>query len=128
MAPRSASSASSSISSKSYCSSLSSRKSPSNQNLRDQIKAVIEQDLLAHHELSAHEVPGGLRERYISGHYRKPHKNFSSYLGSIFQIHNESLNIWTAIIRFLALGDDSIPMPVLSLNSLQSCKQALAFC
>ena len=57
-------------------------------------------ELIVHHELSALEVPGGIREKYIKGHYREPHQKFTSYLGSIFEVHNESLNIWTAILRY----------------------------
>ena len=74
-----------------------------NRKITQHLKNVFEQsprDLLVHHELSVNEMPGGLREAYIRGHYREPHQKFTSYLGSIFEIHNESLNIWTAILRY----------------------------
>ena len=74
-----------------------------NRKITQHLKNVLEQsprDLLVHHELSVNEMPGGLREAYIRGHYREPHQKFTSYLGSIFEIHNESLNIWTAILRY----------------------------
>ncbi|XP_063724933.1 membrane progestin receptor alpha-like [Symsagittifera roscoffensis] len=77
-----------------------------NRKITQHLKNVLEQsprDLLVHHELSVNEMPGGLREAYIRGHYREPHQKFTSYLGSIFEIHNESLNIWTAILSVVCI-------------------------
>ncbi|XP_075256194.1 membrane progestin receptor alpha-like [Convolutriloba macropyga] len=71
--------------------------------LKNRKLALLERDLLVHHDLSVEDMPGGLRERYIAGHYREPHQKFSSYLGSIFEIHNESLNIWTAILSVICI-------------------------
>ncbi|XP_071356861.1 progestin and adipoQ receptor family member VII, a [Trachinotus anak] len=47
------------------------------------------------------EVPYYFRECYISTGYRPLNQNWRYYLLSLFQRHNETLNIWTHLLAFL---------------------------
>ncbi|XP_076027655.1 progestin and adipoQ receptor family member VII, a [Genypterus blacodes] len=49
------------------------------------------------------EVPHCFRERFISTGYRPLHQNWRYYFLSLFQRHNETLNIWTHLLGFLIL-------------------------
>lgn len=81
----------------------------------------------------ATEVPHYFRERYISTGYRPLHRTWRYYLLSVFERHNETVNIWTHLLAFLVflwkllqlsasvdlLGDPhSWPLLVLVLSSL----------
>ncbi|XP_038057730.1 membrane progestin receptor beta-like [Patiria miniata] len=52
--------------------------------------------------LRAEEVPLQFREPYVEIGYRKPYQPFTFYLKSFFQIHNETLNVWTHAIACVA--------------------------
>jgi len=52
--------------------------------------------------LRAEEVPLQFREPYVEIGYRKPYQPFTFYLKSFFQIHNESLNVWTHAVACVA--------------------------
>ncbi|XP_023121361.1 progestin and adipoQ receptor family member VII, a [Amphiprion ocellaris] len=47
------------------------------------------------------EVPYYFRERYVCTGYRPLNQNWRYYLLSMFQRHNETLNIWTHLLAFL---------------------------
>ncbi|XP_056256249.1 progestin and adipoQ receptor family member VII, a [Seriola aureovittata] len=47
------------------------------------------------------EVPSYFRERYVCTGYRPLNQNWRYYLLSLFQRHNETLNIWTHLLAFL---------------------------
>ncbi|KAF7651341.1 hypothetical protein LDENG_00112100 [Lucifuga dentata] len=47
------------------------------------------------------EVPHCFRERHICTGYRLPHQNWRYYFLSLFQRHNETINIWTHLLGFL---------------------------
>ncbi|XP_071393575.1 progestin and adipoQ receptor family member VII, a isoform X1 [Centroberyx affinis] len=49
------------------------------------------------------EVPCYFRERYVHAGYRPLHQNWRYYFLSLFQRHNETLNIWTHLLGFLAI-------------------------
>ncbi|XP_071807342.1 membrane progestin receptor beta-like [Asterias amurensis] len=53
--------------------------------------------------LRAEEVPLQFREPYVEVGYRKPYQPLTFYLKSFFQIHNESLNVWTHAIACIAI-------------------------
>lgn len=48
--------------------------------------------------VSASYVPTLFREPYILTGYRPVHQNWYCYLLSLFQIHNESVNVWTHLL------------------------------
>lgn len=52
--------------------------------------------------VSAAEVPHYFRERYVLGGYRPLHRSWGYYLRSLFQRHNETVNVWTHLLAFLA--------------------------
>nr|XP_046274505.1 membrane progestin receptor alpha-B-like [Scatophagus argus] len=47
------------------------------------------------------EVPYYFRERYICTGYRPLHQNWQYYFLSLFQRHNETINVWTHLLAFL---------------------------
>lgn len=47
------------------------------------------------------EVPHYFRERHICTGYRPLHQNWRYYYLSLFQRHNETINIWTHLLGFL---------------------------
>ncbi|XP_067467644.1 progestin and adipoQ receptor family member VII, a [Thunnus thynnus] len=47
------------------------------------------------------DVPYYFRERYVCTGYRPLHQNWRYYLLSLFQRHNETINIWTHLLAFL---------------------------
>lgn len=47
------------------------------------------------------EVPSFFRERYVSTGYRPLDQNWRYYFLSLFQRHNETINIWTHLLAFL---------------------------
>lgn len=49
------------------------------------------------------EVPDCIRERHISSGYRQLHQTWRYYFLSLFQRHNETLNVWTHLLAFLIL-------------------------
>ncbi|KAM9340587.1 membrane progestin receptor alpha-B-like [Symphorus nematophorus] len=49
------------------------------------------------------EVPHYFRERYICTGYRPLHQNWRYYFLSLFQRHNETINVWTHLLAFLIL-------------------------
>lgn len=49
----------------------------------------------------ATEVPHYFRERYVLTGYRPLHQDWSFYFCSLFQRHNETINIWTHLLAFL---------------------------
>ena len=49
------------------------------------------------------EVPPYFRERYVCTGYRPLHQNWRYYFLSLFQRHNETVNIWTHLLAFLVL-------------------------
>ncbi|XP_061521536.1 progestin and adipoQ receptor family member VII, a [Phycodurus eques] len=49
------------------------------------------------------EVPHFFRERYVRAGYRPLHRNWRYYFLSAFRRHNETVNIWTHLLAFLAL-------------------------
>lgn len=49
------------------------------------------------------DVPAYIRERHISSGYRQVHQNWRYYFLSLFQRHNETLNVWTHLVAFLIL-------------------------
>ncbi|XP_056154311.1 progestin and adipoQ receptor family member VII, a [Lampris incognitus] len=50
-----------------------------------------------------HEVPYYFRERYIHSGYRPLHQNWRYYFLSLFQRHNETINIWTHLLGLLVV-------------------------
>ncbi|KAM9419318.1 membrane progestin receptor alpha-B-like isoform 2-T2 [Salvelinus alpinus] len=79
------------------------------------------------------EVPGFFRERYIHAGYRPLHQGWRYYFLSLFQRHNETINVWThllgsvlVLVKFLQLAEtvDFIhdahawPLLILLLSSL----------
>ena len=54
---------------------------------------------LHHHTFCSHkEVPVIFREPYIHTGYRPPGRNWWYYIGSLFQLHNETINIWSHLL------------------------------
>ncbi|KAM3858103.1 progestin and adipoQ receptor family member VII, a [Diretmus argenteus] len=53
--------------------------------------------------LRDHEVPRYFRERYIHSGYRPLHQSWRYYFLSLFQRHNETVNIWTHLLGFLVV-------------------------
>ncbi|XP_030003657.1 progestin and adipoQ receptor family member VII, a [Sphaeramia orbicularis] len=49
------------------------------------------------------DVPESFRERYICMGYRPTDQNWRYYFLSLFQRHNETINIWTHLLAFLIL-------------------------
>ncbi|XP_035537926.1 progestin and adipoQ receptor family member VII, a [Morone saxatilis] len=49
------------------------------------------------------EVPHYFRERYVSTGYRPLNQNWRYYFLSLFQRHNETINVWTHLLAFLVL-------------------------
>lgn len=49
------------------------------------------------------EVPFHFRERYVSTGYRPLHQSWRYYFLSLFQRHNETINIWTHLLAFLVV-------------------------
>lgn len=49
------------------------------------------------------DVPCYFRERYVSTGYRPLNQNWTYYFLSLFQRHNETVNIWTHLLAFLVL-------------------------
>ncbi|KAM9838253.1 progestin and adipoQ receptor family member VII, a [Aulostomus maculatus] len=47
------------------------------------------------------DVPFFFRERYVFTGYRPLHQNWRYYFLSLFQCHNETINIWTHLLAFL---------------------------
>ncbi|KAK1880426.1 Membrane progestin receptor alpha [Dissostichus eleginoides] len=50
--------------------------------------------------LKESEVPTYFRERYVSTGYRPLNQNWRYYFLSLFQRHNETINVWTHLLRF----------------------------
>ncbi len=50
------------------------------------------------------EVPMLYREPYIQRGFRPPHQPLSYYLLSVFQLHNESMNVWTHLLAMFLMG------------------------
>ncbi|XP_068199108.1 membrane progestin receptor beta [Antennarius striatus] len=53
--------------------------------------------------VTASQVPGLFREPYILSGYRPVQQEWRCYLLSLFQKHNESLNVWTHLLAALVL-------------------------
>ncbi|XP_029352210.1 membrane progestin receptor beta [Echeneis naucrates] len=53
--------------------------------------------------VTASQVPSLFREPYILSGYRPVHQDWRCYLLSLFQRHNESLNVWTHLLAGLVL-------------------------
>ncbi|XP_059206303.1 progestin and adipoQ receptor family member VII, a [Centropristis striata] len=53
--------------------------------------------------LRDNEVPHYFRERYICTGYRPLDQNWRYYFLSIFQRHNETINVWTHLLAFLVI-------------------------
>ncbi|RXN06330.1 membrane progestin receptor beta [Labeo rohita] len=51
----------------------------------------------------ASDVPSLFREPYILSGYRPVHQEWRSYFCSLFQCHNESLNVWTHLLAIPAI-------------------------
>ncbi|XP_065112124.2 membrane progestin receptor beta isoform X1 [Paramisgurnus dabryanus] len=81
----------------------------------------------------ASDVPSLFREPFILSGYRPLNQDWRNYLGSLFQIHNELLNVWTHLLvipvflfRFsffawtwgLSLNVASLPLFLYTLSSL----------
>ncbi|XP_028317139.1 membrane progestin receptor alpha-B-like [Gouania willdenowi] len=49
------------------------------------------------------DVPSYFRERYICAGYRPLHQNWRYYFLSMFQRHNETINIWSHLLAFLVI-------------------------
>ncbi|CAL9691222.1 unnamed protein product [Knipowitschia caucasica] len=49
------------------------------------------------------DVPAQLRDRNITSGYRQLHQNWRYYFLSLFQRHNETLNVWTHLVAFLII-------------------------
>lgn len=49
------------------------------------------------------EVPVYLRDCHISSGYRQIHQNWRYYFLSLFQRHNETLNVWTHLVALLVI-------------------------
>lgn len=49
------------------------------------------------------EVPIYFRERYVSTGYRPLNQNWRYYFLSLFQRHNETMNVWTHLLAFIVL-------------------------
>ncbi|XP_023201295.1 membrane progestin receptor alpha-B-like [Xiphophorus maculatus] len=49
------------------------------------------------------EVPAYFRERYVSTGYRPLEQSWRYYFLSLFQRHNETINVWTHLLAFLLL-------------------------
>ncbi len=50
------------------------------------------------------EVPLLFREPYIQRGFRQLHQPWRYYLLSVFQLHNETMNVWTHIVAVLLMG------------------------
>nr|ALL41457.1 membrane progestin receptor alpha A [Bostrychus sinensis] len=49
------------------------------------------------------DVPVYIRDAHISSGYRQLHQNWRYYFLSLFQRHNETLNVWTHLVAFLII-------------------------
>ncbi|KAL6100106.1 uncharacterized protein ACO6RY_01780 [Pungitius sinensis] len=49
------------------------------------------------------DVPFYFRERYVCGGYRPLHQNWRYYFLSLFQRHNETINVWTHLLAFVVI-------------------------
>ncbi|XP_068560711.1 progestin and adipoQ receptor family member VII, a [Cebidichthys violaceus] len=49
------------------------------------------------------EVPYYFRERYVCTGYRPLNQNWRYYFLSLFQCHNETVNVWTHLLAFLVI-------------------------
>ncbi|XP_028317144.1 membrane progestin receptor alpha-B-like [Gouania willdenowi] len=49
------------------------------------------------------DVPSYFRERYICAGYRPLHQNWRYYFLSMFQRHNETINVWSHLLAFLVI-------------------------
>ncbi|KAM6958832.1 progestin and adipoQ receptor family member VII, a [Aplochiton taeniatus] len=56
-----------------------------------------------HGTLKDMEVPSFFRERYIHTGYRPLHQGWSYYFRSLFQRHNETVNVWTHLLGALLI-------------------------
>lgn len=53
--------------------------------------------------LRDNEVPHYFRENFVRTGYRPLHQNWRYYFLSLFQRHNETINVWTHLLAFLVL-------------------------
>ncbi|XP_041358642.1 membrane progestin receptor alpha-B-like isoform X2 [Gigantopelta aegis] len=53
--------------------------------------------------LHVSRVPLVFREPYVATGYRPPDKPWSYYLVSVCELHNESVNVWTHLLAFVAV-------------------------
>lgn len=49
------------------------------------------------------DVPGHLRDGHITAGYRQLHQSWRYYFLSLFQRHNETLNVWTHLVALLVI-------------------------
>ncbi|XP_052057949.1 membrane progestin receptor alpha-B-like [Mytilus californianus] len=75
------------------------------QGLSDRVRRVFSEtvQLGLKPTLNDHKVPQLFREPGVINGYRKPHQPFRYYLISLFQIHNETVNVWTHIVGFFVI-------------------------
>ncbi|XP_033122801.1 membrane progestin receptor beta-like [Anneissia japonica] len=92
-------------------------------SLSDWLKHKDSQDLQ-----TEQEVPTLFREPYIKFGYRRPHQPLIYYFKSLFQFHNETLNVWTHGLGCLVVLWKSIQYCYhLDFND-QFCKIFFLFC
>ncbi|XP_072303860.1 membrane progestin receptor alpha-like [Eucyclogobius newberryi] len=53
--------------------------------------------------LTESDIPAHLRDRNITSGYRQLHQNWRYYFLSMFQRHNETLNVWTHLVALLII-------------------------
>lgn len=73
------------------------------QGLSERLRRVLSDFLELQPTLNDSKVPAVLREPGVTRGYRKPYQPWRYYLISLFQIHNETMNVWTHLVGFLII-------------------------
>lgn len=69
----------------------------------DSIRESLSEFLQLQPTLPASKVPSVLHEPAICNGYRSTNQPWRYYLCSLFQLHNETLNVWTHLIGFIVI-------------------------
>lgn len=73
------------------------------QGITDRVRRIFSVLLDLQPTLECNQVPKLFREPGLTSGYRKPNQPFHYYLISLFQLHNETFNVWTHILGFFVV-------------------------
>ena len=73
------------------------------QGISERVRRVFSDFLELQPTLNETKVPAIFQEPGVIRGYRKPHQPWRYYLISLFQIHNETVNVWTHLVGFFVI-------------------------